>query len=503
MIIVTIVLLFLLSIQTLVILLKLPHRNQTPIKARSPPGPPGLPFIGNLHQLASAKALHIYLWRLSRRYGPIIQLKLGSVPTIVISSAELAEQVMKAQDLAFCSRPNLVGPKKLSYNCVDMVFSPYGDYWRELRKITAVHLLSMKKVRSFRPVREDEVFRMVSRVSSKPIVDLSHVAMALGNTLICRVAFGKRYDEEGYEQRRFDKLLHDAQALLAAFYVSDYFPAFGWVDKISGMISRLESTFEKLDSFYQELIYEHMSKRRDGGALEDDADILDVLIRLKEDKSCSVDLDWDVIKSLLTDIFIAASDTSTASIVWTMTVLIKAPHIMHKVQAEIRNTIDAKGYVDEDDVPKLPYLKAVINETLRLYPPAPMLVPRQTTQKCFLGGYEIQPKTLVYVNAWAVARDPQYWENPHEFQPERFLNSNVDVKGQDFGVIPFGSGRRICPGLHMGLANVELALANLLYSFDWDLPPGVKPRDIDTDVLPGITTHKRNALVLVPKKYVP
>ncbi|GER27912.1 cytochrome P450 [Striga asiatica] len=503
MIIYTVILLFLLlSLPILIILLKLPHRNQSPLKAHSPPGPPGLPFLGNLHQLASAKALHIYLWRLSRKYGPILQLKLGSVPTIVISSAKWAEQVMKAQDLAFCSRPNFVGPKKLSYNCVDMVFSPYGEYWRELRKITAVHLLSVKKVQSFRAVREDEVFRMVSRISSKPVVDLSHVAMALGNTLICRVAFGKRYDEEGYEQRRFDKLLHDAQALLAAFYVADYFPAFGWVDKLSGMISRLDSTFEKLDSFYEELIYEHMCKRRDG-CVEDEADILDILIQLKEDRSCSVDLDWDVIKSLLTDIFIAATDTSAASIVWTMTALIKAPHIMHKVQAEIRNSINPKGYVDEDDIPKLPYLKAVISETLRLYPPAPMLVPRQTTEKCFLEGYEIQPKTLVYVNAWAVARDPEYWENPHEFKPERFLNSNVDVKGQDFGVIPFGSGRRICPGMHMGLANVELALANLLYSFDWQLPYGVKAQDIDVDVLPGITTHKRTPLVLVPKKYVP
>lgn len=185
-----------------------------------------------------------------------------------------------------------------------------------------------------------------------------------------------------------------------------------------------------------------------------------------------------------------------------MTALIKAPQVMHKVQAEIRDLVGKKGKVDEDDLPKLPYLKAVINETFRLYPPAPLLVPRATTGKCSLEGYEIQPNTVIYINAWAVARDPEYWKSPNEFVPERFLNSNIDIKGQNFEVIPFGSGRRICPGMNMGLANVELTVSNLLYSFDWELPPGVLAEDVDTETLPGITMHKKNSLLLVPKKYV-
>lgn len=183
-----------------------------------------------------------------------------------------------------------------------------------------------------------------------------------------------------------------------------------------------------------------------------------------------------------------------------MTALIKAPKVMHKVQSEVRNLLGKKGKVDEDDLPNLPYLKAVINEALRLYPPAPLLVPRETNEICTLEGYQIQPKTVVYVNAWAVARDPEYWENPHEFVPERFLNSNVDVKGQDFGIIPFGSGRRICPGMLMGLSNVELTVANLLYSFDWELPEGIRSEDIDVEPLPGITMHKKKPLFLVAKK---
>lgn len=202
---------------------------------------------------------------------------------------------------------------------------------------------------------------------------------------------------------------------------------------------------------------------------------------------------------LTQDLFLGGTDSSAASIVWIMTALIKAPHIMKKVQTEIRHVVGNKRKVDEDDLPKLPYLKAVIHETFRLYTPLPMLAPRETTQKCVLDGYEIQPKTTVYVNVWAIARDPEYWKtDPEEFLPERFYGSEMDAKGKDFGLIPFGSGRRICPGMFMGLANVELAVANLLFSFDWEVPQG---SEVDTDVLPGLIMHKKNPLLLLPKLY--
>ncbi|CAA0837816.1 Cytochrome P450 71B37 [Striga hermonthica] len=185
-----------------------------------------------------------------------------------------------------------------------------------------------------------------------------------------------------------------------------------------------------------------------------------------------------------------------------MTALMKEPQLMHRVQTEIRTSIDKKTMVDEDDLHKLPYLKAVINESFRLYPPAPLLLPRETIEKCTLDGYDIQPKSIVYVNAWAVARDPERWDNPDEFLPERFLNNNIDIKGQDFGVVPFGSGRRSCPGMFLGLATVELTIANMLYSFDWELPQGIQPKDVDTEPLLGLATHKKNPLLLVPKRYV-
>ncbi|KAL8479804.1 hypothetical protein ACS0TY_026662 [Phlomoides rotata] len=487
------------------ILIHLLQKHKKPAKTRVPPGPPALPLIGNLHQLATAKSPHVYLWQLSKKYGPIIHMKLGSTPLIIISSSKLAKEVMKTQDLAFCSRPKFLGQQKLAYNGKDIVFSPYNSYWREVRRIISSHLFSIKKIHSFRPIREDEISRLIAKISSfsssNQVVNLSEVSMVLASTLICRTAFGKRYDERGSEFRRFDELLHDAQAIAAASFLSDHIPIFSWIDKVTGLINRVERTCRNLDSFYQEIIDEHLDPKREKDIEEED-DILDVLIKLKEDESSSVVCTWDHIKALLMDIFIAGTDTTSVSIVWIMTALMKTPNVTQKLQSEIRNLIGEKGKVDEDDLPKLPYLKATICEIFRLYPPVPVIVPRETIETSILEGYEIQPKTVVYVNAWAVARDPEYWENPDELLPERFLNNNIDIKGQDFGVIPFGSGRRICPGMHLGLLNVELTIANLLYSFDWELPPGAHARDVDTDTVPGIVMHKKNALLLVPKKYV-
>ena len=186
-----------------------------------------------------------------------------------------------------------------------------------------------------------------------------------------------------------------------------------------------------------------------------------------------------------------------------MTMLMKNPRVMKKAQEEVRNLIQKKGFVDEDDVQKLPYLKAIVKETMRMQPASPLLVPRETIEKCGIDGFEIPPKTLVFVNAWAIGRDPEFWENPEEFSPERFIGSSIDFRGQDFQLIPFGAGRRICPGLYLGAAMVELTLANLLYSFDWETPAGMRREDIDTDSKPGLTMHKKNALCVLARKWEP
>ncbi|KAK6277980.1 hypothetical protein POUND7_018303 [Theobroma cacao] len=175
----------------------------------------------------------------------------------------------------------------------------------------------------------------------------------------------------------------------------------------------------------------------------------------------------------------------------------KNPRCLKKIQEEVISLIGKKGFVNEDDIQNLTYLKAVIKETFRLQPIAPLLIPRETIRKCNIGGFEIPTKTLVYVNAWAIGRDPEAWENPKEFYPERFIGSSIDYKGLDFELIPFGAGRRGCPGIHMGVATVELVLANLLYKFKWEMPAGMSNDDLDFDVKLGLSVHKKNALCLV------
>ncbi|XP_022766517.1 cytochrome P450 83B1-like [Durio zibethinus] len=497
---VVILLFFLLALPFLLFIL-LKHSKNGNILL--PPSPPGLPLIGHLHmQMLDNSAPHIFLWKLSQKYGSLMTLRYGFRSILVVSSAKMVKEVMKTHDLDFCSRPTLRCPQILSYNGSDLVFSPYNAYWREIRKICVVHLFNSNRVQLYRPIREDEVARLIEKISklsfdSKP-VNLSEAMMCLSSTIICRVGFGKRYEEEGTERSRFHGLLNEGQALFASFCISDFFPSMGWVDRLSGLLGRLEKNFKEFDIFYQELIDEHLDPNRPKPEQED---IADVLLQIWKDRDFTIDLTMDHIKAVLMNVFIAGTETSAGTVIWVMTFLMKNPRCMKKIQEEVRNLVGKKGFVNEDDVQDLTYLKAVIKETFRLHPILPLLVPRETMRKCNIGGYKIPAKTLVYVNAWAVGRDPEAWENPEEFCPERFIGSSIDYKGLDFELIPFGAGRRGCPGIHMGVATVELVLANLLYKFDWEMPTGMHNDDLDFDVIPGVAVHKKNDLCLAARRF--
>ncbi|XP_057974553.1 cytochrome P450 71A1-like [Malania oleifera] len=478
------------------------HRKREERRQLLPPGPPGIPFIGNLHQLMKySTAPHLYLYQLSKKYGPLMSLRLGLVPLLVISSAKMAKEALKTHDLTFSGRPSMFGQQKLTYNGSGVIFAQYGGYWREIRKFCVLHLLSTKRVQSFRPVHEEEVLAFVNKISTfsspKREVNLSEMVTSLTNNIICRIAFGKRYDGKG-GRNSFHELLNEAEVLASSFYVSDYFPFMGWVDKLTGLCVRLDKNFRELDVIFQEIIDEHLDPKRSRTERED---FVDILLRMRSDQLFTTDLTLEQIKALILDVFVAGTDTSAGTIVWAMTELMKNPRVMKTAQEEVRSLIK-EDFVDEDDLPKLTYLKAVVKETMRVHPISPLLVPRETIDKCTIDGYEIQPKTIVYLNVWAIGRDPESWEKSEEFLPERFLGSSIDFKGQDFELIPFGAGRRGCPGVHLGAKTIELTLANLLYSFDWDLPNGMKEEDVDTEGIPGIAVHKKVPLCLLAKKYL-
>ncbi|KAK2998494.1 hypothetical protein RJ639_023212 [Escallonia herrerae] len=409
-------------------------------------------------------ALHRYLWQLSKKYGPIMSLRLGLVPTLVISSARMAKEVYKTHDLAFSSRPTLLGQQKISYNGLDVAFSPYSDSWRELRRIWVHNLFSPKRAESFRPIRQEEVSRMINKISklatSSKLANLSQMLATLTSNIISRIALGKRYDDDGHETRRYLGIIRESEAASLAFFVSDYFPPLGWLDRCTRSYYRLQKNLKEMDIFYQEQIDEHLNPERPKSTQED---IIDILLQLRKDQLSSLNLTIGHIKAMLMNVLLGATETSTATIVWAMTELMRNPPFMKKAQNEVRPLMGKGVNVEEDDLENLPYLKAVVKET---------------------------------------TRDPEAWDNPEEFLPERFLGDNtIDLKGRHFELVPFGAGRRGCPGMSVAATTVELAVASLLHSFDWELPAGIEKEDMDTEVQSGLVVRPKHDLCLVPKAF--
>ncbi|PKA59145.1 Cytochrome P450 71A1 [Apostasia shenzhenica] len=470
-----------------------------------PPSPPKLPIVGNFFQLGPL--LHRSLASLSAKYGPVVLLHLGSVPVIVVSSAELAEEVMKTQDCTFSDRPPSSIASRLIYGSRDVAFASYGPYWRKMRKICVLRLLSIKRVQEFRSVREEEVALLLSnirqRLSNSP-VNLSEMLVNLTNDIICRVAMGRRYSSD---EMKSCKTLQEAMALLGTLAVKDFIPWLGWMDELSGLNGRVRRTFGEFDSFLNRVLDDHIRCAKGDGGINGDqeqVDFVDILLALKEKDEFGIDftLERESIKAIIWDMFAGATDTSSSTLKWAMANLIRNKPLMRKVQEEVRQVVGSNTKIKEEDIERMVHLKAVINETLRLYPPVPLLL-RQSRQDSMLHGYHIPVGTRFFINAWSIARDPKYWEKPNDFKPERFLNNCVDFKGQDFQYIPFGAGRRGCPGMSFGLIIVYYTLANLLHYFDWDIPEVNKEEVLDLSETSGITVHKKYDLVLTAKTYKP
>lgn len=490
--------LLLVLVLALNILLK---KKQRRTNLNLPPSPPKLPIIGNLHQLGSMP--HLSLQQLSKKYGPIIYLQLGEVPTIVISSARLAKEALRTNDPALSSRPQLFSAKHLFYNCTDVVFSPYSEYWRQIRKICTLELLSAKRVQSYRFVREEEVEHLVDRVAESSYPGSTNLTRILGlyaNSVLCRIAFDRDFTQGGdYDQQGFQELLEEYQVLLGGFSVGDFFPSMDFVQKLSGIEGRLKNTFRRFDNIFNQLIKEHLNPE----SRRNHKDLVAVLLDVQQNDNAEITLTMDNIKGIILDMFAAGTDTTFITLDWAMTELMLNPRARERAQAEIRSIVKDKRFVSENDIPQLHYMRAVVKETFRLHPPAPVLVPREAMENITIDGYDIPAKARLFVNAWAIGRDPKSWENPTIFEPERFMNSNIDYKGKDFELIPFGAGRRICPAIAFSTATVELALAQLLHSFDWELPPGVEAKDLDLTEAFGITMHRISPLIVVAKPCFP
>ncbi|TXG67933.1 hypothetical protein EZV62_009208 [Acer yangbiense] len=465
-----------------------------------PPGPWKLPLIGNMHQLAGSLPHHS-LRDLAKKYGPLMYLQLGELSHIVVSSPETAKEIMKHHDISFAQRPHILAARFSTYDYTDIAFAPYGNYWRQLRKICTVELLSTRRVQSYQSIREEEVSNLIRSIASNAglSINLTQLLYSLTNDITARAAFGGKCKD----QKAFVLISQILIKLAGGFSLADMFPSVKLLQVISRMSSELQRVCQEADKILDSIVNEHTTRKETGtiGDGEED-DLVDVLLNLQDKGDLDIPITTENIKAVIQDLFIAGTETSSSTIEWAVSEMLKNPRVLEKAQAEVRQVFDKKGnVVDEASLHKLEYLKLIIKETFRLHPPIPLLLPRECRESCKIDGYDIPVGYKVIVNAWAIGRDPNYWTEPESFYPERFLGSSIDYKGANFELIPFGAGRRICPGISFGMANVELPLANLLYHFNWKLPNGTKNEDLDMTETFGAAVKRKNDLYLIPIPY--
>ncbi|KAL5728398.1 hypothetical protein ACHQM5_001489 [Ranunculus cassubicifolius] len=462
------------------------------------PSPPRLPFIGHLHCLGSLP--HRSLRALSQKYAPIMLLHLGVNPTLVVSSAKMAREIMKTHDAIFSDRPTIKGAKEVVYGGKDVAFAPYGEYWRQMKKICVTDLLSVKRVlQSFRYVREEEITDMVNNIKGLCLlgmdVKIGDLLAGVTNNIISRATFGKRL-----EGRERTELIKEMVGQFGMFSFEDLFPSLGWIDGLTGLSSRMRKTARALHNLLDEVIEEHMQFLKTD-AQDDRKDMVDLLLKVENDPTLGVEFTRDSHRAVLTNMLTGGTESISTTLEWIMAELLTHPNVMNKLQNGVRRIVGTKGRIDEDDISQMDYVKCVIKESLRLHPPTALSLPRVSTTSTYIEGYHIPAKTRVIVNIWAICRDPKAWDRPNEFIPERFANSLVDYKGAHFEFIPFGAGRRICPGIAFSIASLESILTNLIYWFDWEYTSGANRMDVNKSERSGISVHLKHPLVLVPRSH--
>jgi cytochrome P450 len=497
------------ALASLAILASLLRRSKSASssKKRRPPGPPCLPFIGSLLHLLTSKA-PVVLRDLARKYGPVMYLRLGQVDHVVISSPAAAQEVLRDNNLNFSSRPNLLVTETICYGGLDIAFAPYGAYWRTLRKLCTMELLSARKVRQFAQIRDTETLSMIQNVraastSGKP-VHLASLLLACANSITAKAAFGEVCDAELREQ--FLTAMEVGVSAGGGFCVGDLFPSLWFVDVITGLKGGLWKARRQIDAVFDTIIAEcearREKKKTSTTATAEEDDILSVILQIKDEGEIKFPVGNTNVKAIILDLFIGGTETTATSVEWIMSELMRNPDVMQKVQAEVRRTFDNKKPQDhEAHIEELHYMKMIIKETLRMHPPLPLMIPHECRQTCDIGGFKVLEGSRILINAWAIGRNPDSWEDAEVFRPERFEDSNLDYKGTQYEYLPFGSGRRMCPGSNFGLAALDLILARLLYYFNWSLLGGMRPDELDTEMIAGATAKKKNPLNLVATPY--
>ncbi|KAH6795335.1 hypothetical protein C2S51_036321 [Perilla frutescens var. frutescens] len=471
-----------------------------------PPGPNPWPIIGNLNLIAFDPRRSIQ--SLCEKYGDIMLLKFGKFPVVIASSSEMARQFLKVNDAIFASRPALAAGKFTGYDYKNMAWAPHGPHWIQARKIYHMEVFSDKKMESFEHIRVEERRGLVSRLcslSGKTIMLKDHLSKYT-LSIICRMLISKKYfvesEHENSTSKHLESMVEELLDLNGAFNIGDWIPWLSFLD-LQGYVQKMKALQKKLDKFYDYVIDDHEARRAEEKDFNP-KDLVDVLLQLAEDPNLEVKITRDRIKGLIQDIFNGGIDSTANAIEWAIRETLKHPHIAKKAKAELDKVIGRKRWVEEKDLTQLPYIDAIVMETLRLHPLATFLTYHYSIEDSKVAGYDMPKGTTVLINIWSIARDPKTWDSPNEFLPERFSGKEVDVLfGSNFTLLPFGSGRRRCPGLSFGLKVLRITLANLLHGFNLKLGEGIRVKDVCLEDMGTAITRPKVPLAVVVEPTLP
>ncbi|KAJ3674321.1 hypothetical protein LUZ60_004937 [Juncus effusus] len=457
-------------------------------KTSLPPSPPSLPILGHLHLVKPP--LHGSLSSLSAQLGPILYLRLGFRPVVVVSSVELAEECFTTNDVALGNRPQFPSAKEVTNGFTTVIFSSYGARWRNLRKIATVQVLSSHRLLSSTVARHEESKYLARRLfvgsgddkSTFKRINVKEIIFEFVLNVIMGILAGKRYygeeAKDWEEARQFRKQVEDIAVLVSGTNLEDFFPFLNPFVKFRSAKRKLMGLVKQREEFSQKLVDEHKVERK--------KTMIGDLLALQE-REPDVFTD-EIIRSLTLSLLQAGTDTSSNTIEWAMSLLLNNPNSLTKAQHEINTVIGTNRLIQESDIPNLPYLRAIINETFRLHPVVPLDVPHESAEECFVGGYKIPKGTMLLVNIHAIHRDPDSWDEPEEFRPERFLEGSKGKRGE---IITFGMGRRKCPGEGLAMRMIGLGLGTLMQCFEWETIDG---KEVDMMEGSGITMRKEKNL---------
>ncbi|XP_013654654.2 cytochrome P450 705A12 [Brassica napus] len=444
--------------------------RKTKLEVDFPPSPPSLPVIGHLHLLLSAVS-HKAFQNISSKYGPLLYLRLFSFPIVLASSASVAYELFRTHDVNVSSRMPPITIESLIFGSSGFASAPFGDYAKFMKKLLATRFFRTQAIENLRGVRAEELERfylnLYDKAAKKESVEIGEETMKFTNNMICRMCMGRSCSVENGGIERVRELIIKCFAMSKKLFLAN--TCLTWLEKLG--ISPFKKEIMDVSHGFDELLERILVEHEERPEQDQDMDMMDLLLEASREENAEYKITRKQIKSLFVEIFMAGIDTAAQATQWTMAEIINNPKILERLRGEIDLVVGKARLIQETDIPNLPYLQAVVKEGLRLHPPGPFLV-RRFQESCKIKEFYVPGQTTLLVNVYAIMRDPDLWEDPDEFKPERFLSSRSseqeeEIKGQAFKYIPFGAGRRGCPAGNLGPIFVGIAVGMMVQCFDW------------------------------------